>query len=210
MLFEGEKKQSQQHPINAFHLSTTNEWYTPPVYIRAARKVLGRIDVDPASSRLANQVVQATTYYDEETNGLEHPWIGKVWLNPPYGRSDRTRQKSNVDAWISRLIEQYRQGITTEAILLVNAAPGYRWFDALWNYPLCFASVRISFYRPDGYAGRPTHSNVFAYLGPHEERFFQVFDVDGEEHIGPIVRRLSFPLRESPQLSFWEEKGKKR
>ena len=50
------------------------EWYTPAKYLHAAREVMGAIDLDPASSTLANTVIQAETYYDEETNGLDKPW----------------------------------------------------------------------------------------------------------------------------------------
>lgn len=205
MVFAGQEERQQERHVDALHLSMTNEWYTPPAYIRAARKVLGTIDVDPASSRIANQVVQATTWYDESTNGLGRPWLGRIWLNPPYGYNGPTRQKSNVGDWISWLLEQYRQGITIEAILLVNATTEKRWFDALWAYPICFARVRISFYRPDGSAGRPPHANAFVYLGPHEERFFQVFDTHGEEGIGPIVKRVCLPQRESSQMILWNE-----
>src|SRR6266849_1217818 len=41
------------------------EWYTPKKFIDAARKVLGEIELDPASSQQANRIVKATTFYDE-------------------------------------------------------------------------------------------------------------------------------------------------
>jgi hypothetical protein len=39
------------------------EWYTKPAYIEAARRVLGGIDLDPASCDLAQQTVKATAFY---------------------------------------------------------------------------------------------------------------------------------------------------
>jgi len=66
--------------------SGENEWYTPPKFIESARKTMGIIDVDPASSKIANKVVNATTYYTKETNGLDNDWIGNVWMNPPYAQ----------------------------------------------------------------------------------------------------------------------------
>jgi DNA N-6-adenine-methyltransferase (Dam) len=60
------------------------EWYTPKRYIEAARKVLGRIDCDPASSDIAQTVVRAKVYYTFQDDGLLQQWHGNVFLNPPY------------------------------------------------------------------------------------------------------------------------------
>src|SRR5262249_11893632 len=66
------------------HNSGENEWYTPPEYIAAARAVLGSIDVDPASSDIAQETVCASVYYTKQDDGLAKLWRGKVWMNPPY------------------------------------------------------------------------------------------------------------------------------
>jgi len=73
---------------NAQHQSATAEHGTPSDILDRVRRVLGGIDLDPASSRVFNRVVKAENYYNERTNGFVRPWGGKVYLNPPGGSCD--------------------------------------------------------------------------------------------------------------------------
>ena len=52
--------------------SESVEWYTPKKYIEAARIVMGNIDLDPASSKMANEIVKAPAYFtrDDDPDGL--------------------------------------------------------------------------------------------------------------------------------------------
>lgn len=164
-----------QTNIKALLSNENNEWFTPAIYVEAARRVLGKIDLDPASCAEANLTVQATRYYSQSDNGLLYPWPGRVWLNCPYGK---TNGKSNQEIWSYRLMGQYIAGITTEAIMLVNASTDTAWFQRLARqYPVCLTDHRISFRR--GVAGNdsgPTHGSAFFYLGHlHEKKFFEVF-----------------------------------
>ena len=161
------------------------EWYTPLKYIRAVREVLGQIDLDPASCELANQVVQARSYYDIQTDGLAHDWSGRVYLNPPYGRIGHI---SNQEIWIKRLIEQYKAGRTTEAILLVNASTDTGWFQHLWEYPICLTDHRVNFWSRDGGQGS-THGSAFVYFGEHESLFIDVFSEFGPVFPSGVVVR---------------------
>ncbi len=138
---------------------------------------MGKIDLDPASCPLANQVVQATTIYTSEQDGLLLPFYGCIWMNPPYG----TRKgKSNAGLWIKRLIYGYTHKEIEQAIALVNADTSTRWFHQLWDYQLCFTLGRINFYTgrtQARYAG--THGSVFVYLGEHIDRFTTHFSPFG-------------------------------
>ena len=57
--------------------SSTNEWYTPPVYIDAVRAVLGSIQFDPFSCEVANTLVGADDYYTAADDATMTPW--PVW-----------------------------------------------------------------------------------------------------------------------------------
>lgn len=74
---------------DARHSSASVDHYTPPAVTEAARKVLGRVDLDPASSERANTLVQAKRIFTLEDNGFARPWHGLIFLNPPGGLCDR-------------------------------------------------------------------------------------------------------------------------
>jgi hypothetical protein len=151
-------------------LNTDNpEWYTPPEYIEAAREVMGRIDLDPASCAAANQTVQADIYWTKEDDGLSYPWVGRVWLNPPYGKACRD--------FVAKLVDEYESGHLLSAILLVNGTSfETAWFQPLYNYPICFHNGRINFIpgASDSENGA-THGSVFVYFGPDKAKFINRF-----------------------------------
>lgn len=173
---------SSQAPANILHSSDSNEYYTPAQYVEAAREVMGGIDLDPASCALANETVEAETFYTADDDGLQQEWFGKVFLNPPYGKDGN---ESNQGKWSHRLIEEYEAGNVDEAILLVNATPGNKWWAPLWYYLICFPDHRIHFNTPEGETKQATHSNAFVYLGKNTERFVEVFS-----RFGPVVTEV--------------------
>jgi hypothetical protein len=173
------RPQANHQLINA---STNNEWYTPRPFLDAAHEVMGGVDLDPASNDMANNAVRAAQYYTIDDDGYSKPWVGRVWLNPPYGIEDG---ESNQARWSRRLIQEYEAGNVREAILLVNAVTGNGWFAPLKDYPICFPDARIRFYNADTEAGQPTHGNALVYLGPNIAEFVRVFS-----QFGAVMARL--------------------
>lgn len=177
------------------HASGSNEWYTPEVYIQAALRVMGSIDLDPASCEKANVIVQADTFFTEAENGILYNWYGNVWLNPPYGIGiDRAgKQRSNQAIWSEKMLEQYDdgEGNINQGIMLVNAQTPEKWFAPLWNFPICFTDHRIKFVAADGKSkSQPTHGNAFVYFGYKRLTFADVFSRFGRI-IDPITNRRS-------------------
>ena len=156
------------------HNSGNNEWYTPAEYIEAARVVMGWIDLDPASSELANTVVKAIAYYTAADNGLDHKWWGNIWLNPPYAGD-------LVGKFADKLIYSVEGRHIDQAIVLVNNATETVWFQTLMGVAdaVCFLRSRISYWSPEGVKRQPLQGQAVIYAGPHPDRFADEFDAFG-------------------------------
>ena len=161
----------QKRPHVAYN-SGNNEWYTPKEFIEAATAVMGCIDLDPASSEIANKTVGAKRIYTIEDNGLEKPWFGNVWLNPPYA-SDL------IGKFADKLVDELKH--IKQAIVLVNNATETEWFYTMVTQAtaVCFPRSRVKFYTPSGTTGAPLQGQAILYFGPDVNRFINVFDEKG-------------------------------
>jgi ParB family chromosome partitioning protein len=150
-----------------------NEWYTPKYIIDAARKTMGSIDLDPASSEIANKTVQASTYYTKEDDGLSKPWFGNIWLNPPYS-------KELILKFV--LAVKNKRAEYDQAIILVNNATETRWFQELLSVAsaICFVDRRIKFLDINGKPGSPLQGQAILYVGSQHSKFVVNFSQYGE------------------------------
>ncbi len=147
------------------------EWFTPPEYIEAARKVMGSIDVDPASCDEANKTVKATCYYTAENDGLKQKWKGTVWLNPPYDHPI-------VDDFCQLLVEKVETEEVSQACLIVNniteTAAGQTVLGKC--NAICFPKGRVKFFNPTKTAGNsPLQGQMVLYFGDNADKFCSQF-----------------------------------
>lgn len=162
-------------PSKNVHVSNNsgeNEWYTPPEYIEAAREVLSDIDLDPASNPKANEWIRAARIHTRGDNGLAYNWRGRVWMNPPYAQPLITE-------FCEKVVEEYRAGRVTEAIVLVNNATETRWFQAMARSAssVCFPKGRIRYFDATGKpANTPLQGQAFVYFGKNPNGFRDVFE----------------------------------
>ena len=150
------------------------EWYTPKKFIDAARSTMGTIDLDPASSEIANKVVQATKIYTEEDSGLDHPWTGNIWMNPPYNNS-------LVNVFTKKLVDDLPN--INQACVLVNNATETRWYQHIVKEAdvVCFVKGRIKFLDVNGEAtGSSLQGQVIMYFGRNTDKFYDEFKIFGE------------------------------
>jgi len=161
-------------PMAVHFSSDTPEHYTPQAIVDAVIDVLGTIDLDPCSNSKDTPNVPALYHYTAQDDGLSLPWVGKVYMNPPYGRA--------ISEWVNKLTESLDSGVT-EAIALVPARVDTQWWNALTaRYCLvCFVSGRLTFIGNEESAPFPS---AVVYLNPSNDntarlRFYDVFSQFG-------------------------------
>lgn len=162
----------------------SDEWYTPIPIIKAAKAVLGAIELDPTTCLLAVEStplsLRPEEWYSKDDDALSFDWpVGlRIWMNPPYSREAGT-------AWpfVQRLLESDPEA----AIVLVNSSTATKYFQALAKAcsARCDCSPRVSFdkiewpkaTREPG--GSPRYDNTIFYIGADPSVFCFLFSKFG-------------------------------
>ncbi len=160
------KKEQSKAMAHVGRRTGQNEWYTPPQIIEAARKVMGGIDLDPASCEAADLIVKAEKHYTAEDDGLAQEWGGNVWLNPPYAQPLIAKFAEAVTA-------KFISGEIKQACVLINNARETGWFQRMAEEAsaICILCGRVKFIDKHGNPGAPLQGQVILYFGHNIEAF---------------------------------------
>jgi ParB/RepB/Spo0J family partition protein len=156
-------------PIKGSPAST--ERYTPPELMTAVRRALGRIDLDPASSREANKTVEATSFFNKRMDGLKQRWHGRVFLNPPF---------NDWPNWMSKLDQEIKSGRVKQAVVVGPANISAFRPLLLRGGLLLVPTERPKFHDPTtDRLVDPPFGSLICYVGPERKRFVEVFGGQG-------------------------------
>jgi ParB family chromosome partitioning protein len=164
------------------------QWETPDEYLDAARELMGAIDIDPCTTERAQERIMATVYYTKETNGLDKPWLGRLWLNAPY-------DAGIIEQFMDRAIEQYLIGNILEGLILTHTNnTHYEYFQKVLKECAAACFVRDYIHWTSGHVQEEEkinemginwhpeytkHGNAVLYLGVRPYNFKKVFSKFG-------------------------------
>lgn len=130
----------------------TNEWYTPP-YITDS---VGHFDLDPCAAIDRKRDI-AEKNYTILDDGLVQPWVGRVWLNPPYGR--------RTTSWLEKM-SKHGNGV----VLIFARTETKMFHEYIWPFAsgILFMRGRIKFLNESGatMGGAGAPSCLISYDGP--------------------------------------------
>lgn len=178
----------ERNSMNAKHLSKSVRYGTPKNIVEASREAMGSIDLDPATSKLFNELhIKAKKIYTAKTNGLTKKWRGNVILNPPGGKVDEDGNPVNPKAfgyssaafWFDKLMDQVEKGHTKKAIFVAFSMELLQVVQQHHNLEgchICIPSSRLAFLDHDGTPlTQPTHANAVIGIAIDGHVFNQAF-----------------------------------
>ena len=98
----------------AMFSSATDMWATPMSLFEKLDKAFGfTLDVCAVKEN-----AKCANFFSPEDDGLKHPWEGRCWMNPPYGR--------NIGEWMRKAYESSQEGALV--VCLVPARTDTAWW----------------------------------------------------------------------------------
>ena len=138
--------------LSLFTSSETDEWATPPDFLRPLKESVGGFDLDAAAGAEESPIAEHA--YSEDDDGLSEPWFGTVWVNPPY---------SAMEEWTQKVVsELHRDDVDTILYLCKGDSSTDWWHTALAESTIIgMLDERLSF--GDGSQPAPFASYVFVF-----------------------------------------------
>ncbi len=170
--------------------------------ISSAHALMDGIDLDVASSDVANTYVEATEYYTPSDDGLNcQQWYGNVYLFPPSGayfwekKSNRwkmTRTSSNTlvsshKVWFKKLYVSWLNREIRQGLFFTNCPDMIRYDQRIFDFPMCILKIAPILMKntSQGIGLHKTATSFLVYLPPTDdsgaavEKFIDIYSEKG-------------------------------
>jgi len=151
---------------------TGDDYYTPANLMALVREALVVIDLDPASHPVADQIVRARRFFQKTDNGLDQPWGGSVWLNPPF---------SEWPEFAEKIIAEVSSGRIEQLLALVSVptlTASYLQGCLAHCDLIVILTGRLTFWGPqveNGNGAGPSSGHALLYFGKDGDRVRKTF-----------------------------------
>ena len=151
--------------------------------VSAAHSLMGDIDLDVASSKVANEYVSATNFFTPQDDGLnEQKWFGKVYLFPPSGvyffdrnkdkwrmtRRNATKIISSHCIWFHKLYKSWMRNDIEQGLYFTNCPDMIRYEQKIFDFPVCILKTAPQLIKNSskGITSHRTSTSLLVYLQP--------------------------------------------
>ena len=115
-----------------FASSATGMWETPQDLFDRLSRVF-HFDLDVCATA---ENAKCDRYFSEQDNGLNQPWDGVCWMNPPYGKT--------ISQWMRKAYEESRKGATVVCLVPARTDAAW-WHDWAMKGDIHFLRGRLKF-----------------------------------------------------------------
>jgi phage N-6-adenine-methyltransferase len=119
--------------MNVHFSSETDEWPTPQDFFDEVDRELGPFNLDPCCTP---ESAKAPKFFTKEDDGLTQRWEGKVWMNPPYGRT--------IKQWMKKAYESSLHGAFVVCLVPSRTDTAW-WHDYAMKGEVRFIRGRLKF-----------------------------------------------------------------
>lgn len=190
-------------PIPSIHSHVEDrELITNYDLVSAAHAVLEGIDLDVASSKVANEYVEAKEFFTPSDDGLNcQQWYGSVYLFPPSGAYfwDKKNQRwkmtratsptltSSHAVWFRKLYRSWMAREIKQGLYFTNCPDMIRYEQKIFDFPMCILKIAPTLLKntSEGVSKHKTCTSFLVYLPPMEsatestERFIDIYSEKG-------------------------------
>lgn len=113
--------------------SASDNWPTPQSFFDEVNRVHGPFDLDVCASA---ENTKCPRFFTAADDGLKQAWTGRVWMNPPYGRT--------IGAWMRKAHESAKSGAFVVCLVPARTDTAW-WHDYAAKGEVRFIRGRLKF-----------------------------------------------------------------